>query len=327
MNEYILSLIHSFLGITILYLGGEFFVQGSIALSVILGIPQVVIGLTVVALGTSSPELLVSLNSMLKNSDSLAASNVIGSNIFNVLIVLGICALIRPLKVDSRIVKRDVPILIATSCGIWGMTSTGVLTWQGGTFLIIVLIINTIWEINTGTKKSLEEQEIETNINEYSSKSSSKFPILLNLILGILLLIIGSNLLVSGAKTFASLMGVSETIIGLTIVAAGTSLPELVTSIIAALKGKTGLAIGNVIGSNLLNQLLIMSSCALISGREGLYIEPNLINKDIPLMVLTTFACLPIFWSGGKITRLEGASLVSIYLIFIYTKINSFISI
>jgi len=320
MSEMIFSISEIIVGVLLLFIGGEFFIQGSIALSLILGIPQIVIGLTVVSLGTSSPELLVSLNSVFKNSDSLAASNVIGSNIFNILVVLGISSIIKPLKVKSRIVRRDVPILMAISCSVWAMSSTGLLTWQAGIFLLFCLIVNTLWEIITINEKDEDFKTAEPEIDD-KSQYERKINILARLLLGIFLLSFGANVLVNASKSLASLMGVSETIIGLTIVATGTSLPELVTSFIAALKGRTDLAIGNVIGSNLLNQLLILGSCSIFSGLDGLSISQELINTDLPIMVLTTFACLPIFWTKGKITRIEGFVLLNIYTFYILDKI------
>tara|TARA_B100000614_G_scaffold184110_1_gene164716 strand:- start:350 stop:1438 length:1089 start_codon:yes stop_codon:yes gene_type:complete len=320
MSEFILPLIEVIIGIILLFIGGEFFIQGSVALSLILGIPQIVIGLTVVALGTSSPELLVSVNSVFKGSDGLAVSNVIGSNIFNILVVLGISSLIRPLRVKSRIVRRDVPLLIAISCAVWAMSSTGLLTWQAGIFLIFCLILNTIWEINTINEKDEDVKTAEPEINEALSKKN-KFNVFGKLLFGVLLLGFGSNILVNGSRSLASFIGINETIIGLTIVATGTSLPELVTSIVAAFKGKTDLAIGNVIGSNLLNQLLILGSCTIFSGFEGLTINSDLISTDLPIMVLTTFACMPIFWTKGKITRTEGFILLNIYSFYIIDKL------
>ena len=320
MSEFILPITEIFIGIFLLFVGGEFFIQGSVALSLVLGIPQIVIGLTVVALGTSSPELLVSLNSIFKGSDGLAVSNVIGSNIFNILVVLGISSLIRPLKVKSRIVRRDVPLLIAISCSVWAMSSTGLLTWQAGIFLLLCLFINTIWEINTINEKDEDIKTAEPEIND-SLLNRNITNILIKLFFGILLLGIGSHILVNGSKSLAILMGINETIIGLTIVATGTSLPELVTSIIAAFKGKTDLAIGNVIGSNLLNQLLILGSCSIFSGIKGLIINSDLIKTDLPIMVLTTFACMPIFWTKGKITRSEGLLLINIYIFYVFDKL------
>ncbi len=321
MSDFLFPIIEIVLGIVLLFAGGEFFIQGAIFLSLILGIPQIVIGLTVVSLGTSSPELLVSLSSILKGSDSLAASNVIGSNIFNVLVVLGISSLITPLKVKSRIVRRDVPLLMAISCAVWAMSSTGLITLQAGVFLIFCLILNTIWEIKTINEKGEETKDAEPEIEELTDNYKGKLDILLKLILGIFLLSFGSNILVNGSQTLATLLGVNEIVIGLTIVATGTSLPELVTSIIAAFKGKTDLAIGNVIGSNLLNQLLILGSSSIFTGFKGLVIEQSLIKVDLPFMVLTTFACLPIFWSKGKITRIEGFILLNLYIFYILDKI------
>ena len=320
MGDYIFSTIEIITGIFLLFIGGEFFIQGSVALSLILGIPQIVIGLTVVALGTSSPELLVSLNSVFKGSDSLAASNVVGSNIFNILVVLGISSLITPLKVKSRIVRRDVPLLIAISCSVWAMSSTGTLTWQAGIFLLFCLLINTIWEINTINEKDDDIKTAEPEINDFSL-SNNLVSTITKLVFGIILLSFGANVLVSGSQDLARTLGIKETIIGLTIVATGTSLPELVTSIVAAFKGKTDLAIGNVIGSNLLNQLLILGSCTLFSGLGGLSISTDLIRIDIPIMVLTTFACMPIFWTKGKITRFEGFILLNIYIFYVLDKI------
>ena len=321
MSEFVLPIIEIILGVILLFTGGEFFIQGAINLSLILGIPQIVIGLTVVSLGTSSPELLVSLNSVLKGSDSLAASNVIGSNIFNILVVLGISSLITPLKVKSRIVRRDVPLLMAISSAVWAMSSTGLLTWQAGVFLIFCLILNTIWEINTINEKEEDTKKAEPEIEEFNDTYKSKPKIFLKLTFGIFLLSFGSNILINGSQSLATLLGVNEIVIGLTIVATGTSLPELVTSIVAAFKGKTDLAIGNVIGSNLLNQLLILGSCSIFSGFKGLSIEQSLIKIDLPFMVLTTFACLPIFWTKGKISRIEGFILLNLYIFYILDKI------
>ena len=191
MNDFLFPAIEILLGVVLLFVGGEFFIQGAINLSLILGIPQIVIGLTVVSLGTSSPELLVSLSSIFKGSDSLAASNVIGSNIFNVLVVLGISSLITPLKVRSRIVRRDVPLLMAISCAVWAMSSTGLLTFQAGIFLIFCLVLNTIWEINTINEKEEDTKDAEPEIEEFKVNYKGKLNILLKLILGIFLLSFG----------------------------------------------------------------------------------------------------------------------------------------
>ena len=153
MPDFLRATIDVLLGIGLLFGGGELFVQGSVALAVIFGIPQLVIGLTVVSLGTSAPELFVSLRSVLEGADTLAVSNAVGSNIFNVMVVLGASALVLPLKVESRLVRRDVPLLIAISAAVWGMASTGQVTWQSGVALLLALVINTIWEIRTAREE------------------------------------------------------------------------------------------------------------------------------------------------------------------------------
>ena len=321
MSEFILPIIEIIIGIILLFWGGELFIQGAITLSLTLGIPQLVIGLTVVSLGTSSPELLVSLNSIFKGSDSIAASNVIGSNIFNILVVLGISSLIKPLKVSSRLIRQDVPILIAISVGVWGISSTGFLTWQAGIFLIFCLLANTIWEIHTINEKKKSTKNADSEIEGYYDSNKGKVTILFKLISGILLLSYGSNTLVIGSQNLAILLGINEIFIGLTIVATGTGLPELVTSIIAASKGKTDLAIGNVIGSNMLNLLLILGTCSIFSGLKGLTIDPNLIKVDLPFMVITTFACMATIWTKGQITRGEGFALLNLYIFYVLDKI------
>ncbi len=320
MPTFLLSAIELLVGIALLFGGGELFVQGSVSLAWILGIPQLVIGLTVVSLGTSAPELFVSISSVVKGSDALAVSNVIGSNIFNVMVVLGSSALVLPLKVESRLVRRDVPLLIAVSASVWGMASSGKVTWQSGTALLIALVINTVWEIRTAREQpeGVEEAEPEIKIQTTNGTWIKAFS---GLLFGILLLNLGSKLLVSGASTSASLLGVNEAIIGLTIVSAGTSMPELITSLVAALKGRTDLAIGNVVGSSLLNQLLVLASCAVFTGDKGLQVEEILINRDLPIMVLTTLACLPIFWTKGRISRLEGGMLLGLYICYLIEQL------
>ncbi|MEO1002438.1 MAG: calcium/sodium antiporter [Cyanobacteria bacterium J06638_7] len=305
-------------GIVLLFAGGELFVAGATALALLLGIPQIVVGLTVVSLGTSAPELFVSLLSLLKGGDAtaIAASNVVGSNIFNVLVVLGLSALVVPLRVRSRLVRRDVPLLVAVSMVVWGMASGTSLTWQAGLALLVGLVINVVWEIRTA-REHPEESEIDGD----DASRTSPLGAGVRLLLGLALLVLGSQVLLHGATSAAVQLGVSQTLIGLTIVAAGTSLPELVTSLVAAYRGSADLAIGNVVGSCLINLLLILGLCALASGPQGLPVDPVLVQRDLPVMVLTTLACLPIFWTNGTITRLEGGLLVGLYGLYLVEQL------
>ena len=316
MTPFFLLIFKLLLGISLLFSGGELFVQGAVALALILGIPQLVIGLTVVSLGTSAPELFVSVSSFFQGSDALAVSNVVGSNIFNVMVVLGSSALILPLKVESRLVKRDVPLLLGVSAAVWGMASSGEVTWQAGVALLIALIINTTWEIRTVREQPQETKEAEPDINVQTA-SRSWGNALIRLLVGIILLNFGSKFLINSASTLALSLGISEAVIGLTIVSFGTSMPELITSLVAALRGRTDLAIGNVVGSCLLNQLLVLSSCAILSGNIGLQVDTLLIQKDFPIMVITTIACMPIFWTKGEISRAEGGILLGLYILYL----------
>ena len=320
MSIWLISSINILTGVLVLFFGGELFVQGSVALALILGIPQLVIGLTVVSVGTSSPELFVSVSSVIRGSETLAASNVVGSNIFNLLVVLGSSAIILPLKVESRLIRRDVPLLLTISAAVWGMASSGRITWQSGLALLIALVINTLWEIRTIREEPSELTDSESKI-EKGNYSKNLLKAGLKLIFGISLLTLGSDLLVQGATTAARLLDVSEAVIGLTIVSVGTSMPELVTSLVAALKGKTDLAIGNVVGSNLLNQLLVLSTTSVFAGNNGLKIDSILINRDFPVMILATLALIPIFWSNGRISRVEGMILLSLYFLYLTDQI------
>ena len=320
MPEFLQATIEVLIGIALLFGGGELFVQGSIALAVIFGIPQLVIGLTVVSLGTSAPELFVSLNSVLQGSDALALSNVVGSNIFNVMVVLGSSALVLPLRIESRLVRRDVPLMIAVSAAVWGMASAGRVTWQAGLALLLGLIINTIWEIRTAREQPDDSEGAEPDIEDNAAEGGWHLAVL-KLIAGIAVLTVGSKLLVSGATSAATLLGVSEAVIGLTIVSAGTSMPELITSLVAALRGRTDLAIGNVVGSCLLNLMLVLGSTALVTGSQGLNVMPDLIHDDLPVMLLTSLACLPIFWTRGRISRLEGGLLLGLYFLYIVDNV------
>ena len=314
--NYLPSALEILLGIVLLFGGGELFVAGSSALALLLGIPQIVIGLTVVSLGTSTPELFVSLISTFKGGDAIAVSNVVGSNIFNVLVVLGLSALVVPLRVKSRLVKRDVPLLLGVSMAVWGMASGGRLTWQAGLALLVGTAINLIWEMRTASEYSDEEGDFDEGDRATPAVAAAK------LAGGLVLLVLGSQVLVKGATAAAIGLGVTETVIGLTIVSAGTSMPELVTSLVAAYRGKADLAIGNVVGSNLLNQLVILGVCGVFSG-EGLLVDPVVISRDLPLMVLTTLALLPILWTRGVVTRLEGGILVGLYGLYLAEQVLS----
>ncbi|MEC8440787.1 MAG: calcium/sodium antiporter [Cyanobacteriota bacterium] len=322
MPEFLRASVEVLIGIGLLFLGGDQFVRGSVTVALLCGIPQLVIGLTVVAFGTSAPELFVSLSSVVQGTDALAVSNVVGSNIFNILVVLGCCALARPLVVENRLVRRDVPVLLAISAAAWGMGSAGRMTWQAGVALLLGLIINTVWEVRTAVEDASHPTDASSASTDPTGdkpkkKGRSLLIAMVQLAIGLTLLVVGSKVLVTGAVTAATLLRVSPEVIGLTIVATGTSTPELITSLVATLKGKTDLAVGNVVGSCLLNLLMVLGGSAVISGSPGLQVSGELISEDLPMLMITTLVCLPIFWSRRRITRGEGAVLLCLYVLFL----------
>jgi cation:H+ antiporter len=210
--------------------------------------------------------------------------------------------------------------MIAVSAAVWGMASAGRVTWQAGLALLLGLIINTIWEIRTAREQPDDSEGAEPDIEDNAAEGGWHLAVL-KLIAGIAVLTVGSKVLVSGATSAATLLGVSEAVIGLTIVSAGTSMPELITSLVAALRGRTDLAIGNVVGSCLLNLMLVLGGTALVTGSQGLNVTPDLIHDDLPVMLLTSLACLPIFWTRGRISRLEGGLLLGLYFLYIVDNV------
>lgn len=297
-------------GLGLLIAGAELFVAGAARLARSLGISPLVIGLTVVAFGTSSPELAVTIKSALSGQPGLALGNVVGSNIFNVLLILGAAALVRPLLVSVHLIRRDVPILIAGSVLFWGLASSGTIERLAGLGLVAGLAAYTVWTIRESRKESAEARaEYEEGIGgKYRGVASN----VVRLVTGLALLALGSDWLVEAAVSFARAMGVSDLTIGLTIVAAGTGLPEAATSVLATIRGHRDIAVGNVVGSNIFNLLGVIGISALLSP-SGIPVPPAALGFDIPFMVATSVACLPVFFVGARISRWEGAVFVTYY--------------
>ena len=308
------------LGFVLLTVGGEFLIRGASRLAVAIGISPLVIGLTVVAYGTSMPELAVSAVAGLRGASDIAVANVVGSNIFNVLFILGACAVILPLTVSRQLVRRDVPLMIGASVVVTLMVQDGHLRQLEGCVLALSAAGYTVYSIWAGRKEHAavyDEYAAEAATPPGTRNSAAQLAGQVGLILiGLVLLVLGSRWLVDGAVIIARAMGISEAVIGLTIIAAGTSLPEVATSIMATIRGQRDIAIGNVVGSNLFNLLAILGVAGVITP-GGLTVSPGMVRFDVPIMLGVAAICLPVFYSGLRISRLEGATLFVGYLAYL----------
>ncbi len=301
------------LGLGLLVAGAEGLVRGSSRLAARAGISPLVIGLTVVAYGTSTPELVVSTTAALKGQTDIAVANAVGSNILNVLLILGMCAVITPLAVTSQIIRREVPIMIVASLALLWFVLDGAITRAEAAVLLAGIVVYTASSIWQSRRESAAAQAAAGAPIEEPHGSWTRDAAFVAAGLGALVL--GARWLVQGAIAIAQSWGVSEAIIGLTIVAAGTSLPEVATSIVATLRGQRDIAIGNVVGSNIYNILAILGVAGLLS-KSGLTIGPAMIAIDVPVMVAVAVACLPLFFTGGRLARWEGALFVAYYVAY-----------
>ena len=303
-------------GLILLTAGAEFLVRGASRLAGIAGISPLVIGLTVVAYGTSSPELAVSVAAAYSGQADIALGNVIGSNIFNVLFVLGLCSLIAPLRVTQQLIWLDVPLMIGASVLLVVMGIDGTISRFDAVILLSGAILYTIFAVKQGRREGAAvEKEYADEFGAKSKRSSWPLQLVL-IVVGLAMLVFGARWLVDGAVEIAKLLGISELVIGLTIIAAGTSLPELATSVIASIRGERDIAVGNVVGSCLFNILAVLGLASIVSP-AGVTVAPPVLTFDIPVMLAAALACAPIFFTGHFIARWEGAVFLLYY--FAYT--------
>lgn len=302
------------LGFALLVTGAEALVRGASRLALTAGISSLVVGLTVVAFGTSAPEFAVSLQGALSGQADLALGNVVGSNIFNVLVVLGLSSLFGALVVQQKLVWFDVPLMIGIGVLALLFGLDGRIARIEGTVLLALFLAYTIWSIVTSRRESaavIEEYE-----HEYPRPARERWYVDVALIIvGLALLVVGARWLVSGAITIAEALGVSELVIGLTIVAAGTSMPELATSVIAAVRGERDIAVGNVVGSNLFNLTAVLGAAAVVAP-GGVAVAAQTLRLDFLVMLAAFVACLPVFLSGHRIGRAEGGLFLAAYIAY-----------
>jgi cation:H+ antiporter len=304
-------------GLVVLVIGAELLVRGAARLAAGFGIAPLVIGLTVVAFGTSAPELVVSTVSAYNGTAEIAIGNVVGSNIFNVLFILGLSAVVAPLIVSRQLIREDVPIMIGVSVIMYIMALDheldrweGVMLAGGLIYYTYRLIRKSKMESNDASKEfEAEFGKVEAITITFWFKNTGF------LVAGLVLLILGSDWLVDSCVAIAQAMGVSNLVIGLTIVAAGTSLPEVATSVVASIKGERDIAVGNVVGSNIFNILSVLGFSSILAPTE-IPVSQAALDFDIPVMIAVAVACLPIFFHGSQISRWEGFLLLGYYVAY-----------
>lgn len=308
----IISCLLILLSLLILFAGAECLVLGSSSIASRLGVSPLIIGLTIVAFGTSSPELVVSVKAALAGQGDIALGNVLGSNSFNIGVILGLTALICPIPVHLQIIRFDSPIALVVALILPLMMLDGVLTRIEGALLFVALLSYIFWNIHITRK---QEKLTVADIDEIPSKSKRHWSIDLAMIVGgLILLLFGSNLLVDNSILVAKSLNVSDAVIGLTIVAAGTSMPELATSVLAALRKQPDIAIGNVVGSNIFNIVGILGIAGFVAP-----INSNSINPmDYLMVILYSVLLLPLIFTGRKLIRIEGVFLLSVYGIYLW---------
>ncbi len=309
------DLLQFLLGLVLLVVGAEALVRGASRLAIAAGISPLVVGLTIVAFGTSSPELAVSAQSSWRGQGDLAMGNVIGSNIFNVLFILGVSALVTPLIVARQVIRQEVPVMILVSLLLVGLALDGRIGRLDAAVLACLLLAYTVFLILQSRAQARMNDNDGLGAQEAASWARH-WTVQVALVLGGLgLLVLGSNLLVDASIGFARAFGVSELVIGLTIVAAGTSMPEVATSVMASIRGHRDIAVGNVIGSNVFNILGVLGVSGLVAP-GFLEVAPSALAFDLPVMVAAALLCLPIFFTGSVITRGEGALFLACYVAY-----------
>jgi len=311
------DIIKLLVGLLVLIIGGDFLVKGASSIAFRFRLSTLVVGLTIVAFGTSAPEMLISIRAALAGSPDLTMGNIVGSNICNLGLVLGITAIIGPIAVGNDSLKIDWPVAMVSSLLLFGIANTGFLEWYEGLVFLVLLISYLIFLIIHSRKQNLESQEPKAGEDE-RGPSDSIYKDFGFLIIGCAGLYFGADWFVGGAQTLALLLGISERVIGITVVALGTSLPELTTAIIASLKGDTDLALGNLLGSNIFNILSILGITSVIQRIE---INQAIVGIDMLWMLGITFLVLPFMITSKNVERWEGSLLVFVYFYYVFVVI------
>ena len=297
-------------GLALLGAGGELLVRGASRLAALSRVPPLVIGLTVVAFGTSAPELAVTVQGVEAGAGELALGNVLGSNVMNVLVILGLSALLAPLTVTRRVIWVQVPVVIAVTLLAFALAADQRIDTVEGMLLLVVIVAYVAWLLRTVRSSAPAPDTRSAPLPGWRWRTA-----LLSTLAGLGLLFAGGQQLVEGATTLALALGVSEAVVGLTVVAFGTSVPEVAAAVVAALRGHSAIAVGNVLGSNVFNLTLILGTASVWGG--GMDVPPGLLTFDFVVVAAVTFACLPIFYTGHRMARTEGALLLGYYVVYV----------
>ena len=306
-----LSILYIIGGAILVLLGADKLTDGAVAIAERLRVPQIVIGLTIVAIGTSMPEFCVSLVSALKGTPDLSVGNVVGSNIFNSLLIVGVAAVVAPIMIQPMTVRKDIPFALVASALMMIMCFDGLLSRFDAAVLFLLFLIFMVFTLK-GALAAKAENEKSQNVVEIKTGQMSVGKATLFIVLGLVGLVIGSNVFVDGAVNLAQLFGISEAVIGLTIVAMGTSLPELATTAVSAYKGNSGIAIGNVLGSNVFNVLMVLGITGLISPMQLTGVTMN----DLSLMILSVILLWLFSFTKLVIQRWEGFMLIAVFVAY-----------
>ncbi len=300
-------------GLVLLYFGAEWLVKGSVCLAFRMGISPLAVGLTVVAFGTSAPELTVSTQAALDGIGDIAVANVVGSNSFNIAFILGLAALICPLQITRQLIRWDVPVMIAVSVLCLLLLWDRHLSRIEGAGLIAGIIFYTIWTFRQAKREP--DSSLSDAVPLEITQKNLRLPwAIAYIVVGLILLVLGSKALIAGSLRFARNYGISEAVIGLTIVSAGTSLPELATSVVAAVRRQADIAVGNIVGSNIFNILAILGFSSLLKP----YSSPGLTSVDLFMMLGVAVLSLPLMRTGFKLTRWEGGVFLLCYGCYLY---------
>ncbi|NLE58698.1 MAG: calcium/sodium antiporter [Planctomycetes bacterium] len=301
------------IGFGLLILGAELLVRGGSRLAIRAGVSPLVIGLTIVAYGTSTPELAVNVQASMAGRPDLALGNVVGSNILNVLLILGVAAVLAPLAISPHVLRRDLPIMIGVSVLLLPLAMDGHIGRVDGLLMTGAVVLYTLTSIRAGRRQHLEAQGTHGGQGPVAFSLPSIWGHVLSVLCGLVLLVVGTRWIVDGAVFIAQSLGLSELVIGLTVVAAGTSLPELTTSALATARGERDIAIGNIVGSNIYNILAILGISSLI---HPIPVTQSVLWFDLPVMIATALVCLPLFLTGRALSRGEGLLFLGYYVAY-----------